>query len=118
VFGLPVRVLLALGSVGLPLLAVAAFASLHDWPPPPACPALPIFGCPSAPFPLAVQGADWVYLAGPLLGFASAIVALRMSRLAGEAGILIYRYLLPVAGLLVSMGCAGQLVAWVTRAGQ
>jgi hypothetical protein len=118
VLGLPVRFLFAITSVVLPLLTIEAFASLHNWPLPPPCPAIAMFGCPSAPFPLAAQGLDWAYLAGSLLSIASAVTALRMSRHPGEAGLLIYRYTVPVVGLLVSVGCAAQLVSWVTQAGK
>jgi len=115
-FGVPVRLFLALGSVALPLLAVAAFSSLHVWPPPPSC-FFGVFGCPSAPYPVAAQSVDWVYLAGPLLGVSSAVGALRLRRDTAEAGVLIYRYGLPVAGLLVSAVCAVKLFLWITRAG-
>jgi len=116
VLGLPLRPLLGLASVGIPLLAMAAFSSLHEWPPPPSC-LFAVFGCPSAPYPVAAQSVDWVYLAGPLLGVSSAIEALRLRRGTAEIGILIYRYGVPFAGLLVSAVCAVKLFLWITRAG-
>ena len=116
-FGLPLRLLLALGSVALPLLAVKVFSSLHVWPPPPLC-SFAIFYCPSAPYPVEAQSMDWVYLAGPLLGAGAAVAALRLPRDPAEAGILIYRYLVPVAGLVVSAVCAAELVRWITLAGR
>jgi len=115
-FGLPLRLLLALGSVGLPLLAVKVFSSQHVWPPPPLC-SFAIFNCPSAPFPVAAEPVDWVYLAGPLLGVGAAIAALRLRPDTAEAWVLIYRYLVPIAGLLLSTACAVELFVWITRAG-
>jgi hypothetical protein len=115
-FGLPARLMLALGSVALPLLAVAAFSSLHAWPPAPSC-LFAVFGCPTAPYPVAAQSVDWLYLAGPLLGFSSAAAALRLRRDIAEAGMIIYRYGVPFAGLLVSAVCAVKIFLWITRAG-
>src|SRR5438270_3490174 len=118
IFGLPTRLLLALGSVGLPLLGVEAFSYLHVWPPPPSC-FFAVFGCPSAPYPVAAQSVDWMYLAGPVLGVSSAVAAARLRREPAEPGIgiLIYRYGVPFAGLLVSAVCAIKLFLWITRAG-
>jgi nitrate/nitrite transporter NarK len=115
VLGLPVRLLLGLGSSAVPLLAVAMFSASHDWPPPPSC-EFAIFGCPSAPYPLAVLPVDWLYLAGPVLGLVSAVGALGLRKVPREAGILVLRYALPVVGLFVCVGCALQLLSWVTQA--
>jgi hypothetical protein len=116
--GLPVRLLLALGGFAVPLLAVAWFAASHDWPPPPPCGLIAVFGCAAAPFPLAVQSADWLDLAGPGIGLALAVGALAMRKDPAEGGILwtlLVRFALPVVGLVVSVGCAIQLWSWINQ---
>jgi len=116
--GLPVRLLLALGGISLPLLAVAWFAATHDWPPPPPCGPFAVFGCPTAPYPVAVRWVDWLDFAGPLLGLGSVIGAVVMRKDPAEGGlvwILLVRFVLPVVGLLVSVGCAVQLSSWINH---
>jgi hypothetical protein len=112
--GLPLRLVLVLGSIALPLLAVAWFSSTHEWPPAEPCFIAP-FGCPSAPYPLAVQAADWLNLVGPLFGFVLAVGALSLRKEANETGLLLMRYVLPVVGIFVSVGCALQLLNWVAH---
>ena len=107
--GLPVRILLAVGSVAFPLLAVAWFSATHAWPPPSPC-LIAVYGCSS---PLSVQSTDWFDLVGPVLGLASAVGAGTLRRDPAEVGTLIYRYFLPAAGSLVSVGSALQLAYWI-----
>jgi hypothetical protein len=119
VLGLPLRLMLGVGGVAIPLLAVAVFSSSHDWPPPPSC-AFAVFGCPSAPYPMAVQRVDWAYTAGPLIGIVLAIIAWRIRKEPGEGGvlgILMSRYAIPMFGLVVSVGCFIDLYSWMTHAG-
>jgi len=114
--GLPVRLLLALGGISLPLLAVGWFAASHDWPPPPPCGPFDVFGCPTAPYPVAVQWVDWLDFAGPVIGFGAIVGAVEMRRDPAEGGILwilLVRFLLPVIGLFVVMGCAIRLWSWI-----
>jgi hypothetical protein len=49
-------------------------------------------------------------LAGPALGIAFAVGAMRLSKDPAERGMLIYRYVLPVLGVMVSVACALVLV--------
>ena len=114
--GLPLRMLLAIGCIGLPLLAVGWFSATHTWPPPPDC-GFAIFGCPSAPYPIGSQAVDWIDLAGPLLGVVSGAAAIRLTRDPAEAriAIVLFRYAIPIVGLLVSVGCAAQLSIWITH---
>jgi hypothetical protein len=109
ILGLPVRLVLALGGVALPLLAIAWFTSTHAWPAPTSCEFAP-FGCPPFDNPLNVQPLDWLDLAGPALGIAFAVGAMRLSKDPAERGMLIYRYVLPVLGVMVSVACALVLV--------
>ena len=117
--GLPIRVVLGLGSVVIPLLAIAAFASFHEWPPPPTC-FFAVFGCPTAPYPVAVQALDWMYLTGPAFGLISAVVAVVLRRdplEGGRVAMAVTRYTLPGIGFLVSIVCAVDVVSWMTGAG-
>ena len=117
--GLPIRVVLGLGSVVIPLLAIAAFASFHEWPPPPTC-FFAVFGCPTAPYPVAVQALDWMYLTGPAFGLISAVVAVMLRRdplEGGRVAMAVTRYTLPGIGFLVSTVCAVDVVSWMTGAG-
>jgi hypothetical protein len=59
---------------------------------------------------LNVQPLDWLDLAGPALGIAFAVGAMRLSKDPAERGMLIYRYVLPVLGVMVSVACALVLV--------
>jgi hypothetical protein len=116
--GLPVRLLLALGGILLSLLAVAWFAATHDWPPPPPCGPFAVFGCPTAPYPVAVQWVDWLDLAGPLIGLGAVIGAVVMRKDPAEGGILwilLVRFALPVVGLFVAVGCAVQQSLWISH---
>lgn len=115
--GLPLRVLLAIGSVGLPMFAVSWFSATHAWPPPPPCDTFAIFGCPSAPYPTITQPSDWFDLAGPILGLVCAAFALWLGRESMEPGfgIVLFRYVAPIAGILVSVGCAIQLQDWISH---
>jgi hypothetical protein len=102
------------GVSGDPVLLPAS----HDWPPPPPCGLIAVFGCDAAPFPLAVQSADWLDLAGPVIGLALAVGALAMRKDPAEGGILwtlLVRFALPVVGLVVSVGCAIQLWSWINQ---
>ena len=116
--GIPLRLLLALGAISLPLLAVAWFAASHDWPPPPPCGPFAVFGCPTAPYPVAVQPVDWLDLAGPVVGLGAVVGALVMRRDPAGGGILwmlLVRFMLPVVGLFISVGCAIQLWLWISH---
>lgn len=119
VLGLPVRIVLGLASVLIPLLAIALFSSSHLWPPPPSC-LFAVFGCPSDPYPVSVQPMDWAYLGGPLVGVVSAVTALGRRKEPGEGGMiamLVQRYAFPVVGLIVSTGAAIKVVTWMIGAG-
>jgi len=114
-----IRVVIGLVSVVIPLLAIAAFSSFHEWPPPPTC-FFAVLGCPSAPYPVAVQALDWAYLTGPTFGLLSAVAAVKLRRDPGEGGRLamaVTRYTLPGIGFLVSIVCAVDVVSWMTGAG-
>jgi hypothetical protein len=111
VLGLPVRLVLAIGSIALPLLAVAWFSATHEWPSPESC-AFAVLWCPSAS-PLGVRAVDWLNLAGPLLGLVSAAGAFGLPIEPREAGMLVARYAVPVVGLFVAIGCAMRLVLWL-----
>jgi hypothetical protein len=111
VLGLPVRLVLAVASIALPLLSVAWFNATHDWPPAPSC-YFAVLWCPSAS-PLGVQTVDWLDTVGPVLGLGSALGALLLRKEPGEAGILVLRYALPVSGLFVVVGCAIQIWSWL-----
>lgn len=117
--GLPIRLILGLASVGIPLSAIAVFSSSHEWPPPPSC-LFAVFGCPSAQYPASVQPFDWAYLGGPLIGVVSAVTALARRKELGEGGILgmlFPRYVIPGVGLIVSIGAAFRVVTWMIGAG-
>lgn len=119
VLGLPVRMVLGVASVVIPLLAIAVFLSLHLWPPPPSC-AFALFGCPSAPYPVSVQPMDWAYLGGPLIGVVAAVIALARGKEPEEGGMLamfVQRFAIPVVGLIVSTGAAIKVVGWMIGAG-
>ncbi len=111
VLGLPLRMVLALGSIVFPLLAVSWFSGTHEWSAVPSC-AFAVLGCPGAT-PLAVQGLDRLDFGGPILGLISAISAFGLRREPHETGILVLRFAIPVVGLFVTAGCALQLSWWL-----
>ena len=114
--GLPVRPILAIGASALPLAAVGWFSGTHEWPPRPGC-EFAVLGCPSAPYPISVQALDWLDLVGPVLGSAAAVGAIWLLREDAEpmSVIVLFRYVGPVVGLLVSLICTVQLIVWVTH---
>jgi hypothetical protein len=100
---------LALGGIALPLLTIAWFSSTHTWTFAPFCDFAPQ-GCPPAENPFGIQTVDWFDLAGPALGLASAIGAMRLRKDPAERGMLVYRYAFPVLGVIASVSCALALV--------
>jgi len=97
--------------MALPLLSVAWFDATHDWPPAESC-YFAVLWCPSES-PLGVQRVDWLDMVGPVLGLGSAFGALLLRKEPGEAGIPVLRYVLPISGLVVVVGCAIQLRSWL-----
>lgn len=114
--GLPARMVLAVGGVGVPWLAVGLFSAMHAWPPPPPC-GFAVFGCPTAPHPVSSQAADWLFMSGPILGLALSAYAIYLPAELAERGLRLYRYLVPLIGLFSCLGCAVQLTSWITHAG-
>jgi hypothetical protein len=113
ILGLPVRALLGVAAISLPLLAVGAFSATHSWAAPADCMVSQLF-CSGAP-PLDPQPFDLIFYLGPVLGLVSAATAIGLRREPTEHGTAVTRYLLPTLGLFVTLGTTVTLALWVAH---